>query len=1340
MKFGKTFLSHQIPEWSIFYMNYKNLKKTIKNIDYDFNPEEMEVSDLMNSILSQFFYQLDRNIEKVDQFYNGKFNEYHRRLSKIITLLEVKEGKIHHQIDSDEELDEIISILLELKNVFRNLKWFGELNHKGFVKILKKLDKKMVSLSEMSNNHLENQLINLPSNNKENYLSTRVDALPFANEADLMNDLEVINTILNQLSLSEYTFKEGSPKIDHAKTRRSFSADVKAAGVPAIKGQSLPDTFDNLFLTNFIDIVDSDSSNDLLEELKKIPTPKKNLKFLLSLLVKATLKVSINCIDTLFTVLTDHLRENNLSTDNLMFDKFDINGRNFFHHISLQLGKRQAKKEQNPEKLLIPGENSNLNRLYGSSGSDGDKLHPINLDGLNYILDKINDNHEFYNLRFLLNAKDNYLRTPLHYASQYGIKDVARIVLQFLNKWSLISNSLSIDDAKFWGDQENLTPIHLAIIGKHPKTTQNLLVYSNTSKLQCSNLILLSVRLNCPEILEYLIKLGKIDINYTDYEHNNETALYIASKLNLEEVVEFLLSNNANTELGEMIFGWTPIFVAASDGFRKVVELLLEFHCKYDCVDDSGWLPMEHASLRGHLRVADLLKPANEKLLLYDIKNPVNNMQRVPNTTLQSQSPTISALQEDPSLMSSTSSVDVLPEPNKNAVNEVYKQLKQFDNTSSFSLDSRQRSKSPLNVKRIKPVKSFGHRYLNDDETLVLITLGTTDLRDNHKPIELNNISLDKNFITELDTALSLVITCRNKADNEAVEPPVVIDLPLEDHHGSATDPLTFKLTNNLNKNDIFMTFDIVPTYQSNIQDVNMPFSKNDQILGRAVALLDDAYTNVGPKLRSLHSVISSPIIESQSLSVLGVVRFEFLSVNSFTHKNLKLNRSDTYWKQLVSTRVIGHRGLGKNMSNKKSLQLGENTVESFIAAASLGASYVEFDVQLTKDSVPVIYHDFLVAESGVDIPMHTLTSEQFLHLNDNFEQYPGEKSFFDLPNSSSQSLLDTSTNGDSGGATKSDSGNTSASASMFAPSPLSQGSGTPFAYDDEILSKVHRPRSISAYKSAPNMAKNHHHHHHHRGDYESDDEIDREFHHQISRRMKLTKTWKDKGFKGNARGLSIASNFVTLKELFKKLPKKVGFNIEIKYPMLDEAQKESIGEIAYDMNHYVDTILQVVYDENLTGRDIIFSSFHPDICVLLSLKQPTIPILFLTEAGSNDMADIRASSLQNAIRFAKKWNLLGIVSAAETLVKTPRLAQVVKSSGLVCVTYGVLNNSPQNCKIQMRAGVDAVIADSVLAVRTGLRKDKQKGQDDDFYDDDEDEEEEEELDDAEAEEDETDS
>lgn len=48
-----------------------------------------------------------------------------------------------------------------------------------------------------------------------------------------------------------------------------------------------------------------------------------------------------------------------------------------------------------------------------------------------------------------------------------------------------------------------------------------------------------------------------------------------------------------------------------------------------------------------------------------------------------------------------------------------------------------------------------------------------------------------------------------------------------------------------------------------------------------------------------------------------------------------------------------------------------ENTIASLKNAASKGADFVEFDVQLTKDLVPVIYHDFEVSmavNSKIDI------------------------------------------------------------------------------------------------------------------------------------------------------------------------------------------------------------------------------------------------------------------------------------------------------------------------------------------------------------------------------------
>ena len=279
----------------------------------------------------------------------------------------------------------------------------------------------------------------------------------------------------------------------------------------------------------------------------------------------------------------------------------------------------------------------------------------------------------------------------------------------------------------------------------------------------------------------------------------------------------------------------------------------------------------------------------------------------------------------------------------------------------------------------------------------------------------------------------------------------------------------------------------------------------------------------------------------------------------------------------------------------------------------------------MTKDHVPVIYHDFLVSETGADVPVHTLTLEQFLALGD------------------------------------------------VTPRPMSPAPGVA-----RLRPENHKSRLQRSYSVGEDLSVN------------------------TQDRMSHTRDFKAKGFKANTRGHSIQAPFTTLEEMFVKLPEDVGFNIEMKYPMLFESEEQGMDHYAVELNSFVDTVLTKVYDLGMK-RNIIFSSFHPDICLLLSFKQPSIPVLFLTDAGTQEVGDIRASSLQEAIRFASRWNLLGIVSASEPLVMCPRLIQVVKDSNLVCFSYGVLNNDAHNSELQAKAGIDAVIVDSVARVRKGL-------------------------------------
>ena len=134
---------------------------------------------------------------------------------------------------------------------------------------------------------------------------------------------------------------------------------------------------------------------------------------------------------------------------------------------------------------------------------------------------------------------------------------------------------------------------------------------------------------------------------------------------------------------------------------------------------------------------------------------------------------------------------------------------------------------------------------------------------------------------------------------------------------------------------------------------------------------------------------------------------------------------------------------------------------------------------------------------------------------------------------------------------------------------------------------------------------------------------------------------------------------------------------------MLFESEEQGMDTYAVEPNSFVDSVLEMVHRHS-GKRHIMFSSFNPDICLLLSLKQPSIPVLFLTDAGTTTAGDIRASSLQEAIRFASRWNLLGIVTAVEPLLLCPRLVRAVKESGLVCVSYGTMNNVPENVQVRM--------------------------------------------------------
>ncbi|RYP49791.1 hypothetical protein DL768_004578 [Monosporascus sp. mg162] len=329
-------------------------------------------------------------------------------------------------------------------------------------------------------------------------------------------------------------------------------------------------------------------------------------------------------------------------------------------------------------------------------------------------------------------------------------------------------------------------------------------------------------------------------------------------------------------------------------------------------------------------------------------------------------------------------------------------------------------------------------------------------------------------------------------------------------------------------------------------------------LVASGTALLESNSHQFGAGRQSLIREQTVPILDKDTMGMVGTVTFTFLVVKSFPH--LQTTRSVGLVGDVPgSPLLVGHRGAGQNVKTHEHLQIGENTLESFLSAAKLGASFVEFDIQITRDLKAVAFHDFSLSESGTDVPIHDITLDQFLHASN-----------------------------------------------------LQSPHGNPLS----VLGKVHsgkeagRPRSRSLGRQFEAGAV------------------------QIRDRMKHTVDFKQKGFKPNTRGDFIQDSFATLREILVELPQDIGCDIEIKYPRLHEAVDAGVAPVAIEINTFVDAVLEDVHRYG-GERHIILSSFTPEICILLAVKQKVYPVFFITNAGKVPMSDmeVRAASLQVALQ-----------------------------------------------------------------------------------------------------------
>ncbi|KAI9843807.1 MAG: Glycerophosphocholine phosphodiesterase [Sclerophora amabilis] len=671
--------------------------------------------------------------------------------------------------------------------------------------------------------------------------------------------------------------------------------------------------------------------------------------------------------------------------------------------------------------------------------------------------------------------------------------------------------------------------------------------------------------------------------------------LAIALKTDFAETVQILIAHCTDMS-NQGADGETALYIAAQHGREDYVEAILQSSsCDRDVLDIPntvhGRTPLSIASIEGHLSIVRLLLKAGASQGICDFAGW--------------------AAKEHAVFRGHRKIAELLIAANTSGLASASCSTTGFVG-SPFSgtglTYAMQRKEQTL----------FRQALTNDAESCLLVTLGPSSTRTNLKGVDLSPGLSDRRYAAHPETGYSLeVVAVGATGSRKVVELPMLEDMANKPWLFTAKDPAKVKLVFN-----IFRISD---------------YRGESTFCGSGIALVHTLKEGLSSKQESLRRDYTIPILEKATLRLLGSVTFSLVMVTPLAHPPTTPREIRGFWTQGGPTQIVGHRGSGANSAKRTNLQIGENTIQVVIRDSCSFGGIVCRDVQLTRDLIPVIFHNHVVTETGGDTPLHTLSLDQFMHLS------KAQSPRGDLSNTAETRYLER---------TKNQAG------------------------------RRRRPRSssLNAYD-----------------DIRSEDLVER---------MKLTLEFTHSAIKGNLRGHSIQEPSSTLEDLLVKLPKSIAFNIELKYPMLWEAEDWDIPAYAMELNVFVDTILAKIYD--LGGhRSITLSSFSPEICILLSIKQQQYPVLFISKAGSVPTGDVRASSPQQAIQFAKSWHLAGIVSLCDPFVMCPRLLQYAKSSGLVCGSYGNMNDDPKcaklSAKIQAEAGLDAIMVNKVRLISETL-------------------------------------
>ncbi|GMG21750.1 unnamed protein product [Ambrosiozyma monospora] len=1017
-KFGKYLAARQLelPEYAGFFINYKALKKLINKLIANNNPNE-SLQDKKGS----FFFQLERELEKVNSFYLEKEKNLKLRLDILIAKKDkaFKAGRLDNITKNSIAYLSLYDGFKKFSKDLDRLEQFVELNESGFTKVLKKWDKRSKSRT------------------KELYLTTAVNVQPVFHREQIIELSDLVANNLMELEAEA----EGDGFVRYEKkdvdSNVSMNGIISVSGTPGPTPIPIPGSGSGSGLSDeqhdsggavigdemtHHDNVSDELYTDFYEiTLQNTNLNKEEQKILLkewsgSIISKLNDDSKRFTLSKVFMLLISNAQ---ITDDSLVlfyefFNEYialdmvdDLNGRTCLHEVSgckqgrneiLEIVLKNCKESDLKVKdvsgktcLHYVTENGRddlllliLNKLKAVS-QDSDAMEDVSLSGTNTNTNNTNNTNNANNNSTNNNTStntsthNNNSTTTLN-ATESGMSTATEepsakspefnpVGGENSSVFSTAISSPAFSYTDFTTRRERKT---------EPPAFLDVMDNESISPL------LMAIIHNHASSVKLLLEHGANGFPLQDDLKPKYLPLNVACKSGNYEIVDILLTQFGTPEKAKQqrlltksfqsnAEGLLPLHIVASSGHTDLIPLLLQYGADINQVDKlNKWSSLFYGVVRGFAKMTSVLIQYGADFQLKDENgfDPLyyaiweGNVE-VLNVLIESLKQKHQQEKARALFHPKTTLEPRLPPPpslnasNSSGILTPNFELSNVDMIPDFSLPP-----------PIIPLRKYGHNFL---EKKIFLKLSFYTSRNS---IQLN----EDTFLTSIPGRITL--TCEK---NDLI--PRNIMLPVLDNEKSITFQTdTF--------DDFCVDFELFPTFGT-------------RLIAKATlssALLRSSFPGSGSKLGGDAEV---PLFDVR-LRNIGSLKFNYSIVYPYSGIPLEISMYDTYWKSSAAAGGAGAgvgsgfgsgfgagSGSGSGSGSGGSPAKREGTVKSisFVTASSLSGEYFRIHVCLASDGTPIVCPLWQIdIGSGVMMPISSFSFDQLKCIvyktDDSYRQY----------------------------------------------------------------------------------------------------------------------------------------------------------------------------------------------------------------------------------------------------------------------------------------------------------------------------------------------------------------